>query len=41
MELKKIHILREADFSISEIREMLQNSARIAELIEKKKIENG
>lgn len=40
LELEKIRILRDADFSISEIRDMLQNPAGIAELIEKKKIEN-
>ena len=40
LELEKIHTLREADFSISEIRGMLQNPACIAEYIEKKKKEN-
>lgn len=40
LELEKIHTLREADFSIREIREMLQNPVCIAEYIERKKIEN-
>ena len=40
LELEKIRILRDADFSISEIRDMLQNSTCIAEFVEKKKIEN-
>ena len=40
LELEIIHILREADFSIREIREMLQNPACIAKYIEQKKIEN-
>lgn len=40
LELEKIHILREADFSISEIREMQQNPACVARFVEKKKIEN-
>ena len=40
LELEKIRILREADFSISEIREMLRNPTCIAEFIEKKKVDN-
>lgn len=40
LELETIHTLREADFSIREIREMLQNPVCIAEYVEKKKAEN-
>lgn len=40
LELERIHTLRDADFSISEIREMLENPSCIPAFIEKKKTDN-